>query len=66
MAPTINKMKLVATTMATFISTDKFIIPFNYGANDVAPVLIFPLQVGFEFQRGDGCQDEKLEVRRKN
>jgi len=26
MAPTTNKMKLVATTMATFVSTDKFII----------------------------------------
>ena len=26
MAPTINKMKLVATAMATFVSTDKFII----------------------------------------
>ena len=26
MAPTINKTKLVATAMATFVSTDKFII----------------------------------------
>jgi hypothetical protein len=37
--------------------------PFNHGGNPVATVLIFPLQVGFEFQQGDGCQDGRLEVR---
>ncbi len=33
MAPTINTTKLVATAIATFVSTDKFIkfSPFNYG-----------------------------------
>ena len=34
MAPTINTTKLVATAIATFASTDKFIIsPFNYGGH---------------------------------
>jgi hypothetical protein len=66
MAPTINKTKLVATTMATFVSTDKFIIFPSIPAAIRCPVLIFPLQVGFEFQRADGCQNKKLEVRRKN
>ena len=34
MAPTINTTKLVATAIATFVSTDKFIIfPFNYGGH---------------------------------
>jgi hypothetical protein len=32
MAPTINKMKLVATAMATFVSTDKFMIFPSTGA----------------------------------
>jgi hypothetical protein len=46
MAPTINTTKVVATAIATFVSTDKFIIfPFNYG-------FFGP----FEFQRADGCQ----------
>jgi len=63
MAPTINKMKLVATTMATFISTDRFIISLNYGGNPLPPFLIFLLQVDFEFQRVDGCTAR--EVRRK-
>ena len=37
MAPTINKMKLVATAMATFVSTDKFIIFLQLGRQFVAP-----------------------------
>jgi hypothetical protein len=39
MAPTINKTKLVATTMATFVSTDKFIIfPSIVAGNLIAVV----------------------------
>lgn len=39
MAPTINARKPVATAIATFVSTDKFIFfPFNYGGDSVAPV----------------------------
>jgi len=65
MAPTTNKMKLVATAMATFVSTDKFIIfPSIMAAIRCPPVFEFSLLFDhFEFQRGDGCQDEKLEVR---
>jgi hypothetical protein len=38
MAPRITARKPVATAIATFVSTDKFIIfPFNYGDNPVAP-----------------------------
>ena len=63
MAPTINKTKLVATAMATFVSTDKFIIfPSITAAIPMPPFLNFPFVAGhFEFQRGDGCQDAKLE-----
>src|SRR5436190_17967113 len=42
-APTINMTKLVATAIATFVSTDKFIIfPFNHGGDLVAPVFYLP------------------------
>ena len=45
MAPTINKTKLVATAIATFASTDKFIIfPSIMAATPIAPRFrIFPL-----------------------
>ena len=66
MAPTIKMTKLVATAIATFVSTDKFIIFPSIMAAIRCPPFRFSLFVGhFEFQRGDGCQDEKLEVRRK-
>jgi len=56
MAPTINTMKLVATAIATFVSTDKFMI--------LPSPLVFEscLFDRFEFQRADGCHaryDEK-------
>src|SRR6266487_643743 len=42
MAPTITMTKPLATAMATFVSTDKFIIfPFNYGCKPL------PLFFGF-------------------
>jgi hypothetical protein len=68
MAPTINTTKLVATAIATFVSTDKFItLPSIMTATSVTAVFeIFPFVIGFEFQRADGCQDGKLEERRKN
>lgn len=44
MAPTINKRKLVATAMATFVSTDKFIIfPSIMAAIPMTPVFEFSL-----------------------
>ena len=67
MAPTINTTKLVATAIATFVSTDKFIIsPFNYGGHLGDHLFDFPFWHRFEFRRADGCQNEKLEGRRKN
>jgi hypothetical protein len=64
MAPTINKTKLVATTMATFVSTDKFIIfPSITAAIPMTPFLNFPFVVGhFEFQPSDG---RRTQVRSK-
>ncbi|OLD72303.1 MAG: hypothetical protein AUF68_07205 [Verrucomicrobia bacterium 13_1_20CM_54_28] len=50
MAPTINATKLVATAIATFVSTDKFIIfPFNYGGEPRGPVFIFPFFIASNF-----------------
>jgi hypothetical protein len=44
MAPTINTTKLVATAIATFASTDKFIFfPFNYGGDSAAPAFYVSL-----------------------
>src|SRR5438132_1095860 len=41
-APTIKTTKPVATAIATFVSTDKFIIfPFNYGGNPLPRFLDF-------------------------
>jgi len=58
-APTINTTKPVATAIATFVSTVKFIIlPFNYGGDPVAPVFYFSFLDRFEFQRAYGCQAE--------
>ena len=46
-APTINTTKPVATAIATFVSTDKFIIfPFNYGGDPVFYIYFFrPLRI---------------------
>jgi hypothetical protein len=65
MAPTINTRKLVATAIATFVSTDKFIIfPSIMAATPITPrFLIFPFFDRFEFQRADGCQAQKKEER---
>jgi hypothetical protein len=56
-APTINATKLVATAIATFASTDKFIIfPSIMAATlPTTPVLDFSFCDRFEFQRADGC-----------
>jgi hypothetical protein len=58
MAPTINTTKLVATAIATFASTDRFIIfPSIMAATPMTPrFLIFPFFDRFEFQCADGCQ----------
>jgi hypothetical protein len=42
MAPTINKTKLVATAIATFASTDKFIIFPSIMAATRCPLFDFP------------------------
>jgi hypothetical protein len=67
-APTINTTKLVATAIATFVSTDKFIILPSIIAATLCdrPFLRFSLFViasNFSVLR-DG-QDEELEVRRE-
>src|SRR5881392_3271515 len=57
MAPTINTTKPVATAIATFASTDKFIIfPSIMAAIPIAPVFEFSFFYRFEFQRAYGCQ----------
>jgi len=49
-APTINTTKPVATAIATFVSTDKFIIlPFNYGGDPVASVFDFFFLIASNF-----------------
>jgi hypothetical protein len=60
MAPTINTTKLVATAMATFVSTDKFIIfPLIMAVTPMTPFLNFSFFGPFEFQRADGCQAQR-------
>ena len=56
MAPTINRTKLVSTAIATFGSTDKFIIfPSIMAATPDDPrFLNFPLFDRFEFHLADG------------
>jgi hypothetical protein len=52
MAPIINTTKLVATAIATFVSTDKFIkcFPFNYGGRlDDHSFLNFPFWIASNF-----------------
>jgi hypothetical protein len=76
MAPTIHTTKLVATAIATFASTDKFIIfPSIMAATLMTPVFEFFLfLIASNFSALMGCQaqceqkdqDGKLEVRRKN
>ena len=56
-APTINRTKLVATAIATFVSTDKFII---------LPFEIFPFVIASNSSVLMDGQDEELEGRRKN
>ena len=61
-APTINRTKPVATAIATFVSTDKFIIfPFNYGGDPVSLFLYFPFLDRFEFPRAYGCHAQRRE-----
>jgi len=53
MAPILNTTKLVATAIATFVSTDKFIkcFPFNYrGHLDDHSVLNFPFCIASIFK----------------
>src|SRR6266480_352486 len=60
MAPTINATKLVATAIATFVSTDKFIIfPFNYGGEPRGPVFYLSFFYRFEFLRAYGCHAQR-------
>jgi hypothetical protein len=67
MAPTINTTKLVATAIATLVSTDKFItLPSFMAAISMAALLKFPFCHRFEIRRADGCQDRKLEGRTNN
>jgi hypothetical protein len=63
-APTINTTKPVATAIATFVSTDKFIFfPFNYGGHRDDRVFEFPLFFDrFEFRRAYGCHAPKALV----
>jgi hypothetical protein len=50
MAPTIKTTKLVATAIATFVSTDKFIIlPSIMAATSIAPVFDFPFLIASNF-----------------
>jgi hypothetical protein len=50
MAPRITARKPVATAIATFVSTDKFIIfPFNYGSDPVAPVFVLLFLIASNF-----------------
>lgn len=51
MAPTINTTKLVATAIATFVSTDKFItLPSIMTATSVTDVFeIFPFVIASNF-----------------
>jgi hypothetical protein len=64
-APTINTTKLVATAIATFVSTDKLINPpFVMVATLMTPLSTFRFLDRFEFQFVDGCQNEKIEVKR--
>jgi len=51
MAPIINTTKLVATAIATFVSTDKFIkmFPFNYGGHLDDHSLEFPFWIASNF-----------------
>jgi hypothetical protein len=63
MAPTINTTKLVATAIATFVSTDKFIIfPSIMAATVSPPFHIFPFLDGFEFPCSYGCHARKALV----
>ncbi len=59
-------MKPVATAMATFASTDKFIIfPFNYGGNPSPPFFwILRILHRFEFPRANGCQTEEVKIKK--
>src|SRR5437867_2443425 len=65
MAPTINMTKPVATAIATFASTDKFIIfPAIIAAIPITPVFGFYFLLflhRFEFRRAYGCQAQKKE-----
>jgi len=64
MAPTINMTKPVATAIATFVSTDKFIIfPAIIAAIPITPVLVFTFTFlhRFEFRLAYGCQAQKKE-----
>jgi hypothetical protein len=62
MAPTINTMKLVATAIATFVSTDKFIIfPSIMVATLMTARFESFLFDRFEFQRADGCHLQRAE-----
>jgi hypothetical protein len=55
MAPTINNTKPVATAIATFASTDKFIIFPSIMAE--TPIASFFYR--FEFPRADGCHAQR-------
>ena len=67
-APTINTTKLVATAIATFVSTDKFIILPSIMAATLRdrPFEIFPFVIASNSSTLMVGQDEKLVVRRKN
>jgi hypothetical protein len=68
MAPTINTTKLVATAIATFVSTDKFItLPSIMAATSVTAVFeIFPFVIASKFGALMDGQERKLEEGRKN
>ncbi len=71
MAPTINTTKLVATTIATFVSTDKFItLPSIIARSSVAAVFeMFFFAIASEFEvlmdAKTERQKEKYDVGRK-
>ena len=56
MAPTINATKLVAIAIATFVSTDKFIIS---PASIMAETPVASVFYGFEFPRAYGCHAQR-------
>jgi hypothetical protein len=65
MAPTIKTTKPVATAIATFVSTDRFIVPFNDGG-ELAAYFPFLNPSIFRVAADAAAQGEEAGKHRKN